>query len=266
MWASELGASVYSAPVIGDLRSDGQKEIIAGTFVKFLDVLDGATGHVFEGWPVNVGQSMMHSSPVLHDVDRDGVDEILIATSDGHVAAFVEDGLPYEEYTFTVPKLRVTKDWFVGLHDEHVGAHEDTSKGGRKSGAGGGLTSEHQQEERRRAHSSEEEEVPGKKKGGLLHNAAAETAAKAKAAAAAAAHKDAGVRNEANVAASLKKAAGDKGVDLFQFDALDDNREGMLEPEEMPAAAAATGKKGQEEKGGGTLPQAKYKVCRAARP
>lgn len=39
-WMTEVASSIYATPVIADLFSDGQKEIIVPTFVHYLEVLE----------------------------------------------------------------------------------------------------------------------------------------------------------------------------------------------------------------------------------
>lgn len=43
--------------------------------------------HVFLGWPA-FHQSTVHSSPLLYDIDKDGVREIALATYNGEVLFF----------------------------------------------------------------------------------------------------------------------------------------------------------------------------------
>ena len=40
-WTAEVGSTVYATPLITDLYSDGQKEIVVPTFVHFLEVQTG---------------------------------------------------------------------------------------------------------------------------------------------------------------------------------------------------------------------------------
>eukprot|EP01046_Picozoa_sp_COSAG06_P083404 COSAG06_NODE_30305_length_541_cov_0.814480_1_plen_150_part_01 len=69
LWTKEMGASVYSSPVISDLFSDGQKDIVTATFVRYLDVLEGAHGDHLPGWPFPLDYSHFHASPLLWDAD-----------------------------------------------------------------------------------------------------------------------------------------------------------------------------------------------------
>lgn len=39
-WMTEVASSIYATPVIADLFSDGQKEIVVPTFVHYLEVLE----------------------------------------------------------------------------------------------------------------------------------------------------------------------------------------------------------------------------------
>ena len=42
-WMTETASSIYATPVIADLFSDGQKEVIVPTFVHYLEVLEVRT-------------------------------------------------------------------------------------------------------------------------------------------------------------------------------------------------------------------------------
>ena len=50
-------------------------------------VLEGADGAQAAGWPA-FHKSKVHASPLLYDVDGDGVQDILVPTYDGEVLAF----------------------------------------------------------------------------------------------------------------------------------------------------------------------------------
>lgn len=39
-WMTEVASSIYATPVIADLFSDGQKEVVVPTFVHFLEVVE----------------------------------------------------------------------------------------------------------------------------------------------------------------------------------------------------------------------------------
>lgn len=97
--------------------SDGKLEIVVPSFVHYLEVLEGSDGdklpgierfHLFFsvcslevwlndsykhlhndllGWPA-FHQSTVHASPLLYDIDKDGVREIALATYNGEVLFF----------------------------------------------------------------------------------------------------------------------------------------------------------------------------------
>ncbi len=52
-----------------------------------VQVLEAADGAQAAGWPA-FHKSKVHASPLLHDVDGDGVQDILVATYDGQILAF----------------------------------------------------------------------------------------------------------------------------------------------------------------------------------
>ena len=50
-------------------------------------MLEAADGAQAAGWPA-FHKSKLHASPLLYDVDSDGVQDILVATYDGQILAF----------------------------------------------------------------------------------------------------------------------------------------------------------------------------------
>ncbi|KAF5180263.1 Defective in exine formation, partial [Thalictrum thalictroides] len=60
-------------------------------------------------WPA-FHQSTVHASPLLYDIDKDGVREIALATYNGEVLFF---RTPI--YKLEVPRSKVRKDWHVGF-------------------------------------------------------------------------------------------------------------------------------------------------------
>ena len=86
-WHTEVGAAVYATPLITDLFSDGRKDIVVPGLKHSLAVVearDGARSPTFEGYH----RSTLHTSPLMHDVDFDGVLDIVVATYDGQVKFF----------------------------------------------------------------------------------------------------------------------------------------------------------------------------------
>lgn len=68
---------VYGAPLIVDLQSDGDVEVVFGSWDRQVHVVAGATGLPKPGWPVDVADTIW-SSPTAADLTGDGLPEILI--------------------------------------------------------------------------------------------------------------------------------------------------------------------------------------------
>lgn len=66
-------AYIYSSPTVVDIDNDGNLEIIVGTSVGFLYVLDN-TGQPREGWPVQMGE--IQGQPLAADLNGDGFMEV----------------------------------------------------------------------------------------------------------------------------------------------------------------------------------------------
>jgi outer membrane protein assembly factor BamB len=80
---------VYSSPTIVDLDHDGKLEIIIGTSVGFLYVLDHL-GHLRPGWPKQMGD--IQAQVAVADVNGDGYLELLALDSRGSAAMFNVNG------------------------------------------------------------------------------------------------------------------------------------------------------------------------------
>ncbi|KAF6175996.1 hypothetical protein GIB67_032619 [Kingdonia uniflora] len=117
-WQTEVSSSIYAPPLIADINSDGKLEIVVPSFVHYLEVLEGLDGDKMPGWPA-FHQSTVHSSPLLFDIDKDGVREITLATYNGQVLFFRTSGYLMTD-KLVVPRRRVRKDWYVGLHPDPV--------------------------------------------------------------------------------------------------------------------------------------------------
>lgn len=116
-WTTEVSSSVYATPLVMDLHSDGHKEVVVGTFVHYLEALEGADGAKSPGWPV-FHKSSVHSSPIQRDLDNDGIPEIILANYDGEILVFDHNG--NQVHKLELPRLRVRKDWYVGLAPDPV--------------------------------------------------------------------------------------------------------------------------------------------------
>ncbi|KAL4572351.1 hypothetical protein LXL04_019124 [Taraxacum kok-saghyz] len=117
-WQTEVSSSIYATPLIADINSDGKLDVVVPSFVHYLEVLEGSDGDKMPGWPA-FHQSTVHASPLLYDIDKDGVREIALATYNGEVLFFRSSGYMMSD-KLEVPRLKVKRDWYVGLHPEVV--------------------------------------------------------------------------------------------------------------------------------------------------
>lgn len=117
-WQTEVSSSIYATPLIADINSDGKLDIVVPSFVHYLEVLEGSDGDKMPGWPA-FHQSTVHASPLLYDIDKDGVREIALATYNGEVLFFRVSGYMMAD-KIEIPRRRVKKNWYVGLHSDPV--------------------------------------------------------------------------------------------------------------------------------------------------
>lgn len=123
-WQTEVSSSIYATPLIADINSDGKLEIVVPSFVHYLEVLEGSDGDKMPGWPA-FHKSTVHASPLLYDIDKDGIREVALATYNGEVIFFRVSGYLMQD-RLEVPRIRVHKDWYVGLGKDHADrAHPD---------------------------------------------------------------------------------------------------------------------------------------------
>ncbi|KAK8946301.1 hypothetical protein KSP40_PGU004761 [Platanthera guangdongensis] len=127
-WQTEVSSSIYATPLIADINSDGKLEVVVPSFVHYLEVLEGSDGDKLPGWPA-FHQSTVHSSPLLFDIDKDGTREIALATYNGVINFFRISGYLMMD-KLEVPRRKVRKDWYVGLHPDpvdrsHPDVHDD---------------------------------------------------------------------------------------------------------------------------------------------
>lgn len=119
-WMTEVGSSIYATPLITDLYSDGHKDIIVPSFVHYLEVVEGSNGAKARGdsWPA-FHRSMVHTSPLLYDIDFDNVPDILVSTYDGDILFFKDTG-EVLSVKLVVPRLKVHSEWFKGLSSDFI--------------------------------------------------------------------------------------------------------------------------------------------------
>ena len=84
--AVSFRAYVYSSPTLADVNGDGRAEIVVGTSVGFLYVLDGSDGSCLRGWPKQMGE--IQGQVAALDLDGSGEMALVAADTRGSVAAF----------------------------------------------------------------------------------------------------------------------------------------------------------------------------------
>lgn len=155
-WSAECGSSIFSTPVIYPSGSQGRKQIFVNTFYQFLEII-GFDGYKPWGWPISFEGSSFQGSPIIHDIDEDGVNDIGAVDKDGNMywVRLGEFGQYLDDFHAQIPKLKVQKGWADNLnpdfadkqvlltmfdHEGHKHAHggehnDETSSGGLGSRA-----------------------------------------------------------------------------------------------------------------------------------
>jgi len=128
-WATEVEASCYVTPAIFDVASDGIKDVVIPTFIRHIEVLDGAHGSHVAGFPFTFPNSAFYASPLIFDVNVDGEPDLGITSFNGELVWLSETGMPIFGKSIKIPHLRVKKDWYKGLKAdpqdlEHTGLTE----------------------------------------------------------------------------------------------------------------------------------------------
>lgn len=106
IWTAETASSLYATPLIYPLLRENGKQVRSGcrdtaasppplprrrdswralhpaqivvpAFAHDVEVIN-SDGSRPMGWPVSFEGSMFHSSPALHDIDKDGVQDVLV--------------------------------------------------------------------------------------------------------------------------------------------------------------------------------------------
>ncbi|MCB0965410.1 MAG: VCBS repeat-containing protein [Ilumatobacter sp.] len=84
--------SNFSSPAVADVTGDGQPEIVTGGMNSLVRVYETATGRTITvdpgGANLQTGHGATQASPVIADVNRDGVDDVIVANTGGRLAAF----------------------------------------------------------------------------------------------------------------------------------------------------------------------------------
>ena len=114
-WSSSVGSGIFAAPVSYPSGIDGKKEIFVNTFYQYVEVL-GHDGYKPWGFPLSFEDSSFQTSPVLYDVDDDGVNDMGVVDKNANLfwIRLGEFGQYLEDYHVQVPKLKIKRDWADG--------------------------------------------------------------------------------------------------------------------------------------------------------
>jgi len=118
-WHAETPSSIHATPLITDLFSDNFRDILVPGR-ESLSLISGRTGAIDTNFEVSLSRGAhLYASPLLYDVDYDGVMDVMVAGYHGRVE-FVKDTGADAMYGFTVPRLRVRRGWYEGLREDPV--------------------------------------------------------------------------------------------------------------------------------------------------
>jgi hypothetical protein len=95
-WPAEVGAVHFSSPAVADIDGDGKREVAVASWDDHLYLLT-SDGRVSGGFPVNTPETAgegEESSPVLADIDDDGVLDVVFLSNEGKLIALSADGNP----------------------------------------------------------------------------------------------------------------------------------------------------------------------------
>lgn len=136
-WATEIESAVLSAPVIFPSGPEGKNEIYLNTFYQYVEIL-GYDGYKPFGWPISFEESSFHGSPMLYDIDGDGINDIGMVDSDANMywVRVGDFGQYLSEFHVQVPKLKVKKTWSEGLSEDFVDSYVALSMFDREAEGG----------------------------------------------------------------------------------------------------------------------------------
>ena len=106
-WMAETTSSIYATPVITDLYADGYKEVVVPSFVHHLEVFQGDNGAQAAGFPA-FHEDKVHASPLLYDIDHDGIQDIVLSTYSGEIL-FYQDTAKKLPVALSLPSLPVDR-------------------------------------------------------------------------------------------------------------------------------------------------------------
>lgn len=120
-WSTTVGSSVYGTPVIFPSGVEGRRQIFLNTFYEFIETI-GQDGYKPLGWPLTLEGSSFQGSPMLFDIDGDGVNDLGAADKDGNLfwVRIGSYGQYLDDYHVKIPKLKVQKDWYKNINPQYI--------------------------------------------------------------------------------------------------------------------------------------------------
>ena len=87
---TEMGAFALASPTVADIDGDGTLDVLVGTSLGFLYVIDGRNLYKKDPWPIQL-KNAIESRPLVEDVLGDTNLEVFVADTGGIVACFSHD-------------------------------------------------------------------------------------------------------------------------------------------------------------------------------
>jgi hypothetical protein len=85
-WMANIaGSSVPGAPLIGDFRNDGKKELAIVTGDEYIEVIEAEDGRKESGWPFYVPEKRFVCSAIDYDLSGKSKRDILVTTLTGEL-------------------------------------------------------------------------------------------------------------------------------------------------------------------------------------